>query len=57
MTSRDHNHERGPMLEPERCHACNLPADHWVRGAHQTLPVCSVCKWARPRPYTWGSRR
>jgi hypothetical protein len=46
---RDHNGERGPVLAPERCHACHRPAVAWVRGSSQTLPECSVCRWARTR--------
>jgi hypothetical protein len=51
---RDYSHERGPVLEPERCHACSLPAVDWVIGAYRTLPVCSVCRWARSRQ--WAAR-
>lgn len=50
MTGRDHNHERGPVLEPDRCLACRRPAIGWVRGRYW-VPVCSVCAWARSRPY------
>jgi len=50
MTGRDHNHERGPVLEPERCLACHRPAIGWVRG-QCWVPICSVCAWARSQPY------
>jgi hypothetical protein len=42
---------RGYPLEPVRCHACRRPAISYVKGRFQTLPICSVCRWARSRPY------
>jgi hypothetical protein len=42
---------RGYLFEPERCHACHRPAIGYVKGRYQTLPICSICRWARSRPY------